>query len=236
MFLVDTALFSLVGFSIMLLSINYTEVLQQFLAGMQQTSLLEYIAVVAGIVSVWYSRKENILVYPIGLVSTTIYVYLSLKYHLIGEASVNFYYTVLSIYGWYLWTRKNRKEENILQITFSSSRQWLKQLGFFALLYIVIYFSLIYLKDSFYPGVIPWGDAFASATAYTGMWLMAKKKVESWYWWIGTNIASIPLYFVKGLVFTSVFYFVLLIMAFWGLLEWQRRARKNKKAVVPAVL
>lgn len=208
---------------------NTSEIGRQFLEGIQQTSLLEYIAVIAGIVSVWYSRKENILVYPIGLISTIIYVYLSFKYHLIGEASVNFYYTVLSIYGWYLWARKNKQDEHVLLITFSNKRQWLKQLGFFAILYGIIYFSLIYLKEAFYPGVIPWGDAFASATAYTGMWLMAKKKVESWYWWIGTNIASIPLYFVKGLVFTSVFYFILLIMALWGLFEWQRRARLNKK-------
>lgn len=211
-----------------LVVLSLPDIWHQFLEGIKQTSYLEYIAVVAGIVSVWFSRKENILVYPIGLISTTIYVYLSFKYHLIGEASVNFYYTVLSIYGWYLWALKNKQDKHVLHITFSSKRQWIKQLSFFAGLYVVIYFALVYLKEAFYPGVIAWGDAFASATAYTGMWLMARKKVESWYWWIGTNIASIPLYFVKGLVFTSVFYFVLLLMAFWGLIEWKKRARKNK--------
>src|SRR5215211_1811811 len=86
------------------------------------------------------------------------------------------------------------------------------------------------LKKYFYPNVIPWGDAFASATAYTGMWLMAKKKVESWYWWIATNIASVPLYFVKGLAVTSLYYLILLSMAFWGLTEWKRRvANRNQK-------
>ncbi|OKL39113.1 nicotinamide riboside transporter PnuC [Pontibacter flavimaris] len=205
-----------------------SEVWQQFVAGMQQTSLLEYIAVMAGIVSVWYSRKEDILVYPIGLISTTIYVYLSFKYHLIGEASVNVYYTILSVYGWVLWARKNRQEEHVLHITFSDRRQWAQQLAFFGVLYVVIYFCLVYLKGAFYEGVIPWADAFASATAYTGMWLMARKKVESWYWWIATNIASMPLYFVKGLVFSSVFYFILLVMAFAGLAEWKRRASKQK--------
>ncbi|HEY4650982.1 MAG TPA: nicotinamide riboside transporter PnuC [Pontibacter sp.] len=204
---------------------------EQLVAGMQQTTALEYIAVFAGIASVWYSRKEDILVYPVGLISTVIYVYLSFKYHLIGEASVNLYYSVLSIYGWYLWTRKNRQQEHILHISFSSRKLWMWQLVFFAGLYVAIYFSLVYLKDAFYPGVIPWGDAFASATAYTGMWLMARKKVESWYWWIATNIASIPLYFVKGLVFTSVFYFVLLLMAFWGLAEWRRRANQVKQEI-----
>ncbi|MBJ6117145.1 nicotinamide mononucleotide transporter [Pontibacter sp. BT310] len=215
--------------------VDLAQVWEQFVSGMIQTSLLEYVAVIAGIVSVWYSRKEDILVYPIGLVSTIIYVYLSFKYHLIGEASVNIYYSVLSIYGWYLWAKRNNQQEHVLHITFSTPKMWAWQLTFFAVLYCVIYFSLVYLKGAFYPGVIPWGDAFASATAYTGMWLMARKKVESWYWWIGTNVASIPLYFVKGLVFTSVFYFILLIMAFWGLVEWQRRARAAKQQTIVAM-
>ena len=103
----------------------------------------------------------------------------------------------------------------------------MQHLAFFSALYIALYLCLTFLKKAFYPGVIAWADAFASATAYTGMWLMAKKKVESWYWWIATNIASVPLYFVKGLVFTSVFYFILLLMAFWGLAEWKRRAVKR---------
>lgn len=207
---------------------SLSQVWQQFLAGMQQTSLLEYIAVAAGILSVWYSRKEDILVFPIGLISTTIYVYLSFKYDLIGEASVNVYYTILSVYGWVLWARKNPQQQHVLHISFSSRKQWLQQLAFFAVLYGIIYFCLVYLRDAFYEGVIPWADAFASATAYTGMWLMAKKKVESWYWWIATNIASMPLYFVKGLVFSSVFYFILLLMAFAGLVEWQRKANARK--------
>ncbi|MDX5438358.1 MAG: nicotinamide riboside transporter PnuC [Pontibacter sp.] len=216
----------------LLLAIGSTsELWQQFVAGMQQTSLLEYVAVVAGIVSVWYSRKENILVYPIGLISTTIYVYLSFKYHLIGEASVNVYYTVLSVYGWVLWARKDAQEHHLLHVNFSSQKQWLQQLAFFGVLYVVIFFSLSYLQEAFYEGVIPWADGFASATAYTGMWLMARKKVESWYWWIATNVASIPLYFVKGLVFTSFFYFVLLVMAFAGLVEWKRKANAQRRPV-----
>ncbi len=201
------------------------QVWEQFITGLQHTTALEAIAVVAGIASVWYSRKENVLVFPVGLVNTVVYVYLSFKYHLIGEAAVNFYYTVMSLYGWVLWTRKDRKHQPVLHITFSNKKEWLQQLLFFAVLYITIFLALMYLKASFYKGAIPWADAFASATAFTGMWLMAKKKVESWYWWIATNIASIPLYFVKGLVFTSFFYIVLLVMAFFGLAAWQQKAR-----------
>jgi nicotinamide mononucleotide transporter len=208
---------------------NLTEIWQQFTDGMKQTGWMEYIAVFAGIASVWYSRAENILVYPVGLINTIFYVYLSIKGQLLGEASVNFYYTIMSIYGWYLWTKKDQQKEHIVQVTFSNNKWRMYQWIFFAVFYIIIFISLTYLKKNFAPGAIPWADAFASATAFTGMWLMTKKKVESWYWWIATNIASIPLYFVKQYVFTSVYYFVLLIMAVFGLIEWMKRANSNLK-------
>ena len=196
---------------------------QQFVDGMKNTTGLEFIAVLTGIVSVWFSRKENILLYPVGLINTTIYVWLSYKGHLFGEATVNLYYTVMSIYGWILWSAKNKEHHKVVVIQYSN-RQWLLyQFGFFGVCYIVLFFSLQFLKHNFAPGAIPWADAFAAATAFTGMWLMTKKKIESWYWWIATNIASIPLYFVKQYVFTGVYYFVLLMMAFWGLKEWKRR-------------
>jgi nicotinamide mononucleotide transporter len=207
------------------------DLVQQFISGLKQTSLLEYIAVFTGIASVWFSRKENILVYPVGLVNTIIYVYLSVKGELFGEASVNFYYTVVSIYGWIIWSRKDEKRNYLLHISKSTGREWITHILFFAAFYIAIYAALIYLKTAFDAHTIPWADAFASATAYTGMWLMAKKKVESWYWWIATDIASVPLYFVKGFMFTSVYYFVLLIMAVSGLIEWQKRSARKSFAL-----
>jgi nicotinamide mononucleotide transporter len=208
--------------------LSVSEIAHQFIQGLQQTTWLEYIAVFSGIASVWYSRKENILVYPVGLISTIIYVYISFKSSLFGEAGVNFYYTVVSIYGWILWSRKAGDNSKMIKITFSTNKEWLTHIAFFAACYAITFFSLTFLKKQFAPGAIPIADGFASATAFTGMWLMAKKKVESWYWWMATNIASIPLYFIKSYVFTSAYYFVLLIMAFWGLTEWMRNARQQK--------
>jgi len=203
--------------------------LESIYNGLVQTTWIEAIAVISGIVSVWYSRKENILVFPTGLLNTTIYIYLSLKGHLLGEASVNLYYTIMSLYGWYLWTRKNQNnQELILQITNSNTKDRIQQFLFFAGVYAIIYFSLVYLKKSFAPEAIPWADALASASAYTAMWLMAKKKVESWFWWVLTNIASIPLYFIKGYTFTSVQFLVLLILANAGWIEWSRKANSTK--------
>ena len=204
---------------------TFHEIYQQFIEGMKHTSWLEYIAVVSGIVSVWFSRRESILVYPTGLLNTIIYIYLSFKGSLFGEAGVNLYYTIMSLYGWFLWSRRDVRHQPVVHITFSDKRWWALQLAFFGAFYIIIFLLLTELKKGFAPGAIPWADAFASATAFTGMWLMTRKKVESWYWWIATNIASIPLYFVKDYVFTSVYYLVLLIMAVFGLIEWRRRAK-----------
>ena len=208
---------------------NLEEIIQQFIADIQKTGWLEYIAVFAGIISVWFSKKENIWVYPTGLINTLFYIYLSFKGGLLGEASVNFYYTIMSIYGWIRWSKKDDNKNIVLQISASNKKEWKEQLIFFSVFYLVIYSSLAYLKTNFAPEAIPWADAFASASAFTAMWLMTKKKIESWYWWIITNIASIPLYFVKHYVFTSVYYFILLIMAIFGLMEWINRYEKFNK-------
>ena len=203
------------------------QVSEQLINGIKQTGFLEFVGVFAGIVGVWYNRKENVIGYPIGLINTIIYIYLSVKGHLFGEASVNLYYTIMSFYGWVLWSKKDYiKNEAILHITNSNAKEWMIQLLFFAAFYFAIFFSLTWAKQAFAPEAIPWADAFASATAYTGMWLMARKKVESWIWWIATNMASIPLYFIKGYVFTSVQFLVLLILAIAGLISWQKKVEK----------
>jgi nicotinamide mononucleotide transporter len=207
-------------------------IVRPFYYGLKNTSMLEFIAVFAGIISVWFSRKENIYVYPTGLINTIIYIFLSFDQGLLGEATVNFYYTIMSIYGWILWNKKDRKKHRIVRVTSSTKKEWLTHLAFFGSFFIVIFFALTYLKNNFYPGVIPWADAFASATAFTGMWLMTKKKVESWYWWIATNLASIPLYFVKHFMFTAVYYGILLVMAVFGLMEWKKRSLRKRKVAV----
>ena len=205
-------------------------ILEQFITGLQQTTWLEFVAVVAGIASVFFSRQESIWVYPVGLVNTTIYIYLSLQGHLYGEASVNLYYTIMSIYGWVLWARRDQQHHHVLHITRSNGKEWGRQLLFFSACYLALFAALRWLQQEFAPEAIPWADAFASASAYTGMWLMARKKVESWIWWIATNVASIPLYFVKGYVFTSVQFMVLLVLAVSGLLEWNRKAAVQARA------
>jgi nicotinamide mononucleotide transporter len=189
--------------------------------------LLEPIAILSGITSVWFSKKENIWVYPTGLVGTILYVYISFRGELYGEASVNLYYTIMSLYGWYNWLRRDQQHELIVHITHSTPKEWIREIVFFITLYIIIYFSLTYVQQAFSPGAIPWGDALASASAFTGMWLMTRKKVNSWIWWIITNISSIPLYYTKGYILTSWYYFILLILAILGWIEWRKKANEK---------
>ncbi len=202
---------------------NISDLFHQFITDLQSTTWYEYVAVFSGIISVYFSRKENILVYPIGLINTIIYIYISFKGNLLGEATVNFYYTIMSLVGWYMWLKRNDEYKIVLKITSAGKKEWVQQVAFFLFFYVVIFFALDYFKKQFFDGVIPWADAFASAAAFTGMWLMTKKKLESWYWWIATNVASIPLYFIKHYVFTSVYYIVLLIMSIIGLIEWTKK-------------
>ena len=211
---------------------DISTLVQEFITGLKLTTPKEFVAVVFGIASVFFSKKENIWVYPVGLVSTIIYTEISFEGNLFGEASVNIYYTIMSIYGWILWTKKDSQQHLVVHITKSTAKEWRIQLGIFATFYVIIYACLYWLKQNFAPGAIPWADAFASATAYTGMWLMAKKKVESWIWWILTNTASIPLYFAKGYVFTSVQYVVLLGLAVAGLIEWANREKQRQLLAV----
>jgi nicotinamide mononucleotide transporter len=203
-------------------------IFQQFLDNLINTEWYEYVAVLTGIASVWFSKKENVLVYPVGIISTIIYVYLSFDGSLYGEASVNIYYTVMSFIGWYYWMKKDpANQETVLHITYSNKKEIRFQLLFFAGLMAAIFLCLTFLKKQFNSGTIPWADSLATASAFTGMYAMVKKKLESWYWWLLTNIASIPLYFVKGYMVSSMYYIVLFFLAVSGLTEWKRKAQKN---------
>ena len=197
------------------------DVFSKLIEGLHETTWLEFVAVIFGVASVLYSRKENILVYPTGIINTVLYTWFCFFWwNLYAEGSLNFYYTIMSIYGWILWAKKKKDGTgHKLEITKSSIKEWMIALVFFCVCYVVLYIVLKKYTNS----TVPLGDAFASASAYTGMWLMAKKKIENWIWWVITNIASIPLYFIKGAVFTSFQYIIFLILAVMGYISWRKK-------------
>jgi nicotinamide mononucleotide transporter len=137
------------------------DIYHQFIYGIQETRWYEFVAVVFGIASVWLNRNENILVYPVGLVNTILYIVISLQSHLIGEASVNLYYTIVSIYGWILWARKDKSNHPVLHITWSTKKEWTGHLVFFASFYILFFFAISHIP------VKAVADANASATGST---------------------------------------------------------------------
>ncbi len=194
------------------------QIAQQLIEDIQRTSWLEYIAVIFGIASVIFSRMEHILVYPVGMVNTGISIYLYIITGLYADASVNFYYTVMSIIGWIMWAQK-KQGKKVLKITASSTRDWINSLVFFFICWIVLFLLLKHFTDS----TVPIADSFTSAAAFTGMWLMNKKKLDNWTWWIITDLASVPLNFYKHLVFLSFQYLVFLILAIMGYITWRKK-------------
>lgn len=175
---------------------------------------------VFGIVSVVFSRQENILAYPVGIVSTAIFIYLYFVHKLYADALVNLYYTILSMTGWFMWAKKS-DGKTALRITRSTPREWRNTLLFFSSTWILLYIVLHWFTDS----TVPVADSFTSAAAFTGMWLMNKKKLESWIWWIITDLASVPLNFTKHLVFASFQYLVFLVLAVLGYITWTNKIK-----------
>ena len=191
--------------------------------------VLEIIAVVFGIASVFYSRANNIFVFPTGIISTGIFVYLLLKWSLLGDMLVNIYYFIMSIYGWFVWTRKidSTHTTPITKMTTADTRNAMALFiaSIFIVLTIYIVFDKLVVEQQQW---IPYTDIFTTAVFFVGMWLMAKRKIEHWYFWIVANIISIPLYFIKGFTFTSFQYVIFLILAVWGVVEWRTIVKKQQ--------
>ena len=198
--------------------LTMTDIWSRLVADLAQSTWLEFFAVLCGIASVIFSRKENILVYPVGMINTSIYIYLYISHGLYADASVNGYYTVMSVLGWRLWARQ-KDGRKALEISMLDRKGRLKSLLFFALCWALLYVILSRFTDS----SVPVADAFTSAAAFTAMWLMNQKKLENWTWWIITNLASIPLNFFKHLVFSSFQYLVFLVLAVMGYLSWKKK-------------
>ena len=181
--------------------------------------VLEIVAVIFGLLSVWYAKKDNILVFPTGLVSTLIFVYLLWKWTLWGDMMINGYYFVMSIYGWYHWTLKNG---GTLEFPISKISGSEKRIAIFLFIFTVAFVVAVYLYFDKFTTWYAYIDTFITGIFFVGMWLMAKRKVENWIFWIIGDLISIPLYFSKGFTFTSFQYIVFTIVAIFGYLEWKK--------------
>ncbi len=185
---------------------------------------LEVTAVVFGIISVLFARKNNILVYPTGLISTLIFIYILYNFKLYGEFIINIYYSVMSILGWYLWSKRTNGQEE-----FPISIMNLKEYKISGLIFTVtiLFIALVYHFFDKFTDLTAYVDAFTTALFFVGMWLMAKRKIENWIVWIVADIISVPLYYYKGLTVSSLQFIVFTIIAILGYLEWRKFLQKQ---------
>jgi len=181
----------------------------------------EIVAVIFGLLSVWYAKKENILVFPTGIISVLLYVYICYNWKLYADMGVNFYYFIMSVYGWIVWSTKtdgtavtpiakNTSRENVISVS----------------LFIVFFIIMAYILSSYTDSDVPYWDSLTTGIFLVGMWLMAKKKIENWIAWIIGDLISIPLYAYKGLYLTSFQFVVFLGIAIAGYIEWRKRIAK----------
>ena len=183
---------------------------------------LEIVAVFFGIASVLYAKKENIWVFPTGIISTVLYVYICYQFTLYGDVVINLYYTLMSLYGWYVWNHKTSGQS--IEITTSNPLDMLKALGIF--ISTAAFVVGVYLYYDRFDRVTDYFDTFTSGIFFAGMWLMAHKKIEHWMFWILGNLISIPLYFVKGLGFSGLQFTIFLVLAIQGYIEWKKHLNK----------
>lgn len=199
--------------------------------------LIEVVATFFGILSVFYSKNRNILVYPTGIISTFLYIYLFYSWGLYGETLINLYYTSMSIYGWILWNKKTEDDNIHVEVEWASKQEYKQSIflflgTFFFILFLyhfrpiidrVIPFDAIQSLGWNYT-VIDFIDATLTGIFLIGMWLMARRKIDSWIFWIIGDIAMIPLLLYKGYAITSFQYLFLTVLAFQGFLNWRKSA------------
>ncbi len=185
---------------------------------------LEIVAVIFGFLSVWFSKQNKIWVFPTGMISTLIFVYLLFKWELLGDMLINGYYFIMSIYGWYIWTRKVDKT-HVNQISTTTFKE--KKISIVLFTAALLFVFIIYQKFDKWTSWVAYIDTITTAIFFVGMWLMAKRKIENWIFWIVGDLISVPLYLYKGFTFTSFQYFGFTFIAIFGYLAWKKNLHKT---------
>jgi nicotinamide mononucleotide transporter len=184
-----------------------------------QHIFLEITAVFFGLLSVWFAKKNKILVFPTGLISTSIFVYLLFEWQLLGDLLINVYYFIMSLYGWYYWGRQ-KNNQPIHEISYMSTKQWI--ISGLLLLGSLVFVALVYLFFGKFNQLSDYVDTFTTGVFFVAMWQMANRKIENWLFWIIGDVISVPLYFYKGYTFTSIQYLIFTVIAIYGYLAWKK--------------
>ena len=194
---------------------------EKFFSNVQQTSWQEWVSTITQLASVWYARKNNVLVYPTGIIGVLLAAYLYFfDSHppLYADGTLNIYYFVMSLYGWYNWVQKKDADHLTYPISWCSKRELSIGLLVFMAFWGAIYFALVKMTNSNTPIL----DSLVSSSAVVAMWWMAKRKIENWLAWIASNIVAVPLNFYKEFYLFTLMYVLFLVMAVWGFIEWKK--------------
>ena len=186
--------------------------------------ILEFLAFWFGIISVVFAKKQNILVYPTGIICTIITMYLMYKVSLLGHILVNLLYTIISFFGWWNWSRRENNDL-VVKVSKFTSNDLTKSLLIFFFIVFVAYFAHDFFATNF-EGQIKELDILTSGIFVTAMWLMANKKLENWILWVIGNVITIPLYLSSDKIILSIQYVIFTILAIQAYIEWKKSLSK----------
>ena len=188
-----------------------------FLEQIKETTWVQWLAVALGVAEVLLARVNNIWLYPAGILGTALSILLLMEAQLFAESLLNVYYIVMSVYGWVYWVKK--RDQPPVRVTWSTKTEWIISLAISLGGWAVLYFLLRY----FTPSNVPLWDAFVSSTAWAGMWLLARRKIENWIFLNISNLFAVPLLFYKKLPMFAVLTIFLFIVACFGYFDWKRK-------------
>ncbi len=187
---------------------------------------IEIFGVLTGILYVILEVKQNRLLWPLGIITSVAYIYIFFSGKFYADMGLQIYFVLISIYGWYYWSRGGSKAvKGELPVHRINRQQLLLLFLTFALSWAGIYFVLVRFTDS----TVPLGDSFTTALAIVATWMLTQKIIEQWFLWIIANVVSIGLYIYKGLYPTVILYAVYAGMSVYGYLEWKRSMKKSLK-------
>jgi nicotinamide mononucleotide transporter len=193
---------------------------QLFIEQIKETTWVQWLAVALGVAEVLLARRNNIWLYPAGILATLLSILLLMEVQLYAESALNVYYVVMSVYGWIYWIKK--RGEPPVKITYSTRNEWIISLAISFGGWLVLY---ILLKN-FTPSNVPVWDALVSSTAWAGMWLLARRKIENWVFLNISNLFAIPLLFYKHLPLFAALTIFLFVIAIFGYFDWKKKTEK----------
>lgn len=201
-----------------------------FIEQIKETTWVQWLAVALGVTEVLLARKNNILLYPAGIVGTLISILLLLEVHLYAESILNVYYVVMSVYGWVYWIKK--RDEPPVKVSYSSKQEWTISIAISVIGWVFFYVLLKNLPAKYFtPSNVPIWDALISSTAWAGMWLLARRKIENWIFLNISNLFAMPILFYKHLPMFALLTAFLFVVAIFGYFDWKKDIKNQESRI-----